>query len=182
MAAILCPKCFYRITDVTKPCSHCGCSVEEITAAIERRAKAEEEERQKEEESKRKEEEAKQNEEESPDYEAAKQLLNEDKAIKCPTCGTIVSNIFNDCPKCGCSYNKLCGVAAEGFFDFTKDGTLIGRKTEDEISDLKERGQVKTEQQRTKEILLFKDGKAIKCPNCGMIITNLSQSCSNCAF
>lgn len=37
IAVVLCPRCFYRIVDITKPCAHCGCSVEEINAAIKRR-------------------------------------------------------------------------------------------------------------------------------------------------
>ena len=69
MDAVLCPKCFYRIVDITKPCAHCGCSVEEINAAIKRREeeavqKQQEEAKRQAEEQKRKEEEQKRQEKE----------------------------------------------------------------------------------------------------------------------
>ncbi len=158
MAAVLCPKCFYRIIDITKPCAHCGCSVEEINAAIKRReeaAKAQEEEKKKQEEAAN---------------EKIRQLIQDGKAMRCPSCNTILNNVYKNCSSCGFSKISLLERANNQHLIISPDGTLIGRKTEDEIR----------KEQEAKEQQYIDEGKAIRCPSCNALVNNVNKPCPKC--
>ena len=154
MDAVLCPKCFYRIVDITKPCAHCGCSVEEINAAIKRRE---------EEEHKRQEEEQRKREEQLRKQEEQKQLLiKESMAILCPNCKSLITNVKNKCPNCGCSEKELAKEAR--CLIVNNKGEIVGKKLLNEILEIQ-----------------LEDGKAIKCPECHSILNYISKPCPNCS-
>ena len=152
MDAVLCPKCFYRIVDITKPCAHCGCSVEEINAAIKRR-----------------EEESTKAEKETAN-ERIQRLIQEGKAMRCPSCNTILNNVYKNCLSCGYVKKLLLEKANNQHLIISSDGTLIGRKTEDDIR----------KEQEEKEQQLIEEGKAIRCPSCNSILNNVNNPCPQC--
>lgn len=158
MTAVICPKCFYRIVDITKPCAHCGCSVEEINAAIKRR-----------EEESAKAEEEKNNKEEAAKARIA-QLIQEGKAMRCPSCNTILNNVYKNCLSCGFSKKSLLERANNQHLIISPDGTLIGRKTEDEIR----------KEEEAKEQHFIDEGKAIRCPSCNALVKNVNNPCPQC--
>lgn len=57
--------------------------------------------------------------------EEEKELLAKGKAIRCPKCDGIITNVYQDCPNCGCSDTlKFQKIAKKEWLNVSPDGTL----------------------------------------------------------